>query len=143
MIQPPGEHRHERTADVFGRECPLFSRPSESERVDILGRQFGDGSMNALEDERAAVVADDGLIETQVRVRMLEHRETEAERGGLTLALEQQMAEVLEPAAEQRLLVGKVRIERRAADIGAVDNILHGCGFVPLLHDQGDKRILQ
>src|SRR5216117_3826741 len=76
--------------------------------------------------------------------RVLEHRETEAETPlRLSVPLAEEASEVFEPTGEQRLLVGEMRVERGPADVRAVDDVLHGRGFVPLLDHHRDQGVLQ
>src|SRR6266513_3285495 len=76
--------------------------------------------------------------------RVLEHRKTEPERpGSLTPPLRQEHPQVLEPAGQQGLLIGEVRIEGRPSDVGAIDDVLNRRRVVPLLDHHRKERILQ
>src|SRR5947207_14543093 len=76
--------------------------------------------------------------------RVLEHLEAEAETPrGLSLPFAEGIPQVFEPADEQRLLVGEMRVERGPADVRGVDDILNGRGFVPLLDHHRDQGVLQ
>jgi hypothetical protein len=51
--------------------------------------------------------------------------------------------QLLQAAEQQIILVRVVRVEGRAADVRAVDDVLHGDPVVALLQDQTDQRTME
>ena len=109
-------------------------RAFEGERPEVNVHEGRDHRLNALQHQRSAVSPHDRRPHREMTPRVLEHREAEAETPrGLALAFTEEIPQVFEPAGEQGLLVGEMRVERGPADVRPVDDVLNGRGFVPLL----------
>ena len=100
----------------------------------------------ALLDDVTAALADDGAKQPALLFGVLDEPAHEAEwalcrvdRCHVTKAA----AQVVEPADEQLFLVGEVRIEGRAADVGAIADVLDADGVPTALEDQPDERLAQ
>jgi hypothetical protein len=103
-------------------------------------------------DDRAAALADHGPEHLTMLVGVGEDVPAEAEHAildraaaGECLALTrpERGAQVLEAAGQQIVLVVEVRVEGGAADVGAVDDLLHGQRLEPLLPDERHQRSTQ
>src|SRR5206468_5834125 len=102
---------------------PLLGRSPEAEGLEIQLREVCDRAMDPLYNEGAALATHDRAIQRQMGAGVLEHREAETERSRhLPPPLRQQPPQVLEPAGEQGLLVGKVRIKGRPPDVCPIDD---------------------
>ncbi len=143
-VQPPGQHGHERAGDILHRQIALLRCPLEGEGLQIDPGEIGDHALNALQDERGALPTRDGPPQGEIAACMLEHREAEAETARrLALLLADGAPQIFQPAVEQRLRVGEMRVERGATDVRPVHDVLHRRAVIPLLDHHRDQGFLE
>src|SRR6266480_7062557 len=110
--------------DVLRRETALLGRALETKALEVQRREIGDYPVNALQHEGAARPTHDRAVERQMSAGMLQHREAEAKTSRALLLVRQHGPQVLEPADQERLLIGEMGIECRPADVRSVDDVL-------------------
>src|SRR5262245_60727368 len=102
--------------------------------------------MGVPEDHARSPFAHQRTIEAPMACSMLEQhagdveslsgRLVELTRGELNHLASERLAQLLGAAHEQVILVMEMRVERRSADVGTVEHVLHGNPVIALLDRQ-------
>jgi hypothetical protein len=112
-VEPPDQQLEKRAGNVVHRRIP--TRTGWSEAREVLSDEVDQELSEALLHHLPAALADDGAEEAPLFVSVFDHATGKGERSDVGwdgLRFAEELTERVEPADEELLLVGEVRVER-------------------------------
>lgn len=150
-LSPPIQHENERRGYVLDKKTRWDCRFPSSLKSDpnFSGDQLGDGLVKMFMKDRPRPPSHIGFAAVPALAVTLEERKAEGDnslmrlcRGRKPLGLNR-VEPLVNEAGEQFVFVSEVRVKRRPADIGAVENLLDSEGIVVLFVKKGNESLSQ